>query len=620
MGACAGKQAGPYEEFVVTNINDEHRLVHKGIMFVTDTDLIYIDSKSRDRWEWPLMYLRRYGCEGHVFSFEAGRKCPSGEGLYAFKCSKARALFNKVAQNISQSNIRPGESEHPEAPTENAQVPFPPKQPPSGANQRRPGTSLPSIPNPSPPTPPPPSPKPPQGKGTYTNLEFEQNIDYMPPPQTDHIPYAQIDMPRTIEAGRIRQKFEHSSTTNGDLPKRHASAPGKRPRHKGGSRSSSCSSSSSLNTDHHQVRLRSLDEDRTEHKNQRRGSAPDPNERHPRTSSPQLPATVREVPTESEPNYINVNVGANETSHSYTNLQIEGGDQRATVVSSSTTVREEVEVEVEHNHPNTVSEPNYSNINVGGVGGGAAELSESNYINLQLGEGGGGGASETGHNYTNINVGPGGQDTSEHNYFNLNVGGSTDDSLRVSSPSLLPHPQESNYQNLIPGQGLVSSTPMTTPTQKQAPDVPQNPSSPSFLQPRSLTFNHTRNRSPDTTGSTSTLPHIKGGGDTMQTYVELDISTQPAASSSSYAELEITNGQQTSLFSPPSEDKRERSRSKSTSGILEETSDPTYKELNFNEMRVLYDLKSERSHQKENVVTEKPKEKDHKKGHRSKNK
>lgn len=31
---------------------------------------------------WPINYMRGYGQEGVQFSFEAGRKCPSGEGTY----------------------------------------------------------------------------------------------------------------------------------------------------------------------------------------------------------------------------------------------------------------------------------------------------------------------------------------------------------------------------------------------------------------------------------------------------------------------------------------------------------------------------------------------------------
>ena len=34
---------------------------------------------------WPLKSLRRYGADDDVFSFESGRRCPMGEGIFAFK-------------------------------------------------------------------------------------------------------------------------------------------------------------------------------------------------------------------------------------------------------------------------------------------------------------------------------------------------------------------------------------------------------------------------------------------------------------------------------------------------------------------------------------------------------
>ena len=76
-------------------------------MEVTPTELIYIDSKTRESWRWPRKYLRNYGCDGDVFSFEAGRKCPGGEGLYAFSSKRASLLFDTVAKNINQGNLQP---------------------------------------------------------------------------------------------------------------------------------------------------------------------------------------------------------------------------------------------------------------------------------------------------------------------------------------------------------------------------------------------------------------------------------------------------------------------------------------------------------------------------------
>lgn len=110
MGNCLGREPLQGNQFRVKNINDDKRLVQKGLMEVTAVDLMYTDSKTHEVWQWPLKYLRKYGCDGDVFSFEAGRKCPGGEGLYAFSTPKASQLFDLVAQNITQDSSHPPEN------------------------------------------------------------------------------------------------------------------------------------------------------------------------------------------------------------------------------------------------------------------------------------------------------------------------------------------------------------------------------------------------------------------------------------------------------------------------------------------------------------------------------
>lgn len=107
MGNCVGGGNVRENVFRVVNINDNKHLVQKGFMEVTAVELIYTDSKSNEDWHWPLKYLRKYGCDGDVFTFEAGRKCPGGEGLYAFSTKKASVLFEMVARNINQGNLQP---------------------------------------------------------------------------------------------------------------------------------------------------------------------------------------------------------------------------------------------------------------------------------------------------------------------------------------------------------------------------------------------------------------------------------------------------------------------------------------------------------------------------------
>ena len=96
----------PENMFHVINIGDDRRL-DKGMMQVTDTELIFTDRKTTEYWRWPLKFLRKYGCDGEVFSFEAGRKCPGGEGLYAFESKRASHIFDMVARNINQGGLHP---------------------------------------------------------------------------------------------------------------------------------------------------------------------------------------------------------------------------------------------------------------------------------------------------------------------------------------------------------------------------------------------------------------------------------------------------------------------------------------------------------------------------------
>ena len=93
--------------FYVTSISDDKGLGDKGMMQVTETELIYTDRRTAASWRWPLKFLRKYGCDGEVFSFEAGRKCPGGEGLYAFSAKRASQIFDMVARNINQGGLQP---------------------------------------------------------------------------------------------------------------------------------------------------------------------------------------------------------------------------------------------------------------------------------------------------------------------------------------------------------------------------------------------------------------------------------------------------------------------------------------------------------------------------------
>ena len=116
---------------------------------------------------WPLKYLRKYGCDRDIFSFEAGRKCPGGEGLYAFSTKKASQLFDIVARNISEGGLE-REDVGVLSPQDESQGASPPVMTPLSAG-----------PSPHPPPPPtsnPPSHLPPNATPRlpeYTNVNYQ---------------------------------------------------------------------------------------------------------------------------------------------------------------------------------------------------------------------------------------------------------------------------------------------------------------------------------------------------------------------------------------------------------------------------------------------------------------
>jgi len=89
------------------NMNNDKQLIQKGVMKITAVDLIYTDGRTKEQWQWLLKFLRKYGRDGDIFSFESGRKCPGSKGLYAFSSQNAETIFAVVARNINVGNLQP---------------------------------------------------------------------------------------------------------------------------------------------------------------------------------------------------------------------------------------------------------------------------------------------------------------------------------------------------------------------------------------------------------------------------------------------------------------------------------------------------------------------------------
>lgn len=90
--------------FRVLNLDDDGQALCSGQLEVTELELIlYQHAKTPVRW--PLRCLRRYGFDMDVFTFESGRRCVTGPGIYAFKCQRAEQLFNLLQVNFLSKKV-----------------------------------------------------------------------------------------------------------------------------------------------------------------------------------------------------------------------------------------------------------------------------------------------------------------------------------------------------------------------------------------------------------------------------------------------------------------------------------------------------------------------------------
>lgn len=92
--------------FRVINIDDDNIDLSSGQLEISRLE-ITLYRKDKEPTKWPLKCLRRYGYDADVFSFEAGRRGPNGQGIYAFRCRRAETLFHTL-QNYIQH--RPDEN------------------------------------------------------------------------------------------------------------------------------------------------------------------------------------------------------------------------------------------------------------------------------------------------------------------------------------------------------------------------------------------------------------------------------------------------------------------------------------------------------------------------------
>ncbi|KAE8277245.1 Docking protein 2 Downstream of tyrosine kinase 2 p56(dok-2) [Larimichthys crocea] len=88
-----------------TEASDRCRLKGDGVLRA-DVDALHLIDKTGDIvLTWPYRYLRRFGRDKTSFSFEAGRRCDSGEGSFEFDTKQGNFLFQAVEAAINLQRV-----------------------------------------------------------------------------------------------------------------------------------------------------------------------------------------------------------------------------------------------------------------------------------------------------------------------------------------------------------------------------------------------------------------------------------------------------------------------------------------------------------------------------------
>ncbi|XP_008829169.1 docking protein 3 isoform X1 [Nannospalax galili] len=95
-------------------------------------------------YSWPYRFLRKFGSDKGVFSFEAGRRCDSGEGLFAFSSPHAQEMCGAVAAAITRQRERLPELAMPPPCLLPRAISLPSLEPPGELREVPPGLELPT--------------------------------------------------------------------------------------------------------------------------------------------------------------------------------------------------------------------------------------------------------------------------------------------------------------------------------------------------------------------------------------------------------------------------------------------------------------------------------------------
>jgi len=107
----SGNSSDPWRQtphanlYSVTNVDREGRGTVKGTLELRE-DALCFHGRGQEPINWELRVLRRFAYNNDIFSFEAGRRAVTGAACYAFKCSQAEDLFQKVQQHVRDSSLQ----------------------------------------------------------------------------------------------------------------------------------------------------------------------------------------------------------------------------------------------------------------------------------------------------------------------------------------------------------------------------------------------------------------------------------------------------------------------------------------------------------------------------------
>lgn len=109
---------------VSTEATLRNNLIGEYKLIITPVNLSVTEENSQGRMgriilTWPYRHIRRYGCTTENFSFEAGRKCVSGEGLFTFSTNDGMLIFQSVDAHVLALKSSQHEFDMPSSPSLN---------------------------------------------------------------------------------------------------------------------------------------------------------------------------------------------------------------------------------------------------------------------------------------------------------------------------------------------------------------------------------------------------------------------------------------------------------------------------------------------------------------------